>query len=165
MRVIDDGQGIEADDVARAFLRHATSKIADKGDLFKVTTMGFRGEALPSIASVADVLLTTATGGAAGSQIHIKGGEILAHGQASARPGTDILVDVYKRQGPPGRHRMARPGDQGTPRRKPPPPLAGANTPVRPPAKRPGGDAPGLQRPTVTFRTPVRLFACLLQRT
>lgn len=92
VRVIDDGQGIEADDVARAFLRHATSKIADKGDLFKVTTMGFRGEALPSIASVADVLLTTATGGAAGSQIHIKGGEILAHGQASARPGTDILV-------------------------------------------------------------------------
>ncbi|MCT3463911.1 DNA mismatch repair protein MutL, partial [Limosilactobacillus fermentum] len=79
VRVIDDGQGIEADDVARAFLRHATSKIADKGDLFKVTTMGFRGEALPSIASVADVLLTTATGGAAGSQIHIKGGEILAH--------------------------------------------------------------------------------------
>ncbi|MCO8300033.1 DNA mismatch repair endonuclease MutL [Limosilactobacillus fermentum] len=92
VRVIDDGQGIEADDVARAFLRHATSKIADKGDLFKVTTMGFRGEALPSIASVADVLLTTSTGGAAGSQIHIKGGEILAHGQASARPGTDILV-------------------------------------------------------------------------
>lgn len=44
-------------------------------------------------------------------------------------------------EGPPGRHRMARPGDQGTPRRKPPPPLAGANTPVRPPAKRPGGCA------------------------
>ena len=85
VQVIDDGQGIEADDVARAFLRHATSKIADKGDLFKVTTMGFRGEALPSIASVADVLLTTATGGAAGSQIHIKG----ARSSPTARPVAD----------------------------------------------------------------------------
>ncbi len=92
IRVIDDGQGIEAEDVALAFERHATSKIANKNDLFKVTTMGFRGEALPSIASVAAVLLQTATGGEAGYKIHIRGGQILDQGPSSARPGTDILV-------------------------------------------------------------------------
>ena len=63
VRVIDDGEGIASDDVQLAFQRHATSKIASRKDLFKVQTMGFRGEALPSIASVADVTLTTAQAG------------------------------------------------------------------------------------------------------
>lgn len=93
IRVIDDGDGIEAGDVALAFKRHATSKINDRKDLFRVQTMGFRGEALPSIASVADVVLTTAQEGAtAGRSIHLHGGEMVANQPAPARRGTDVRV-------------------------------------------------------------------------
>ena len=92
IRVIDNGSGIAHDDVPLAFQRHATSKIASERDLFNVQTMGFRGEALPSIASVADVTMTTAVEGAAGTAYHIKGGQELSEQPASARRGTDILV-------------------------------------------------------------------------
>ncbi|WP_461240344.1 DNA mismatch repair endonuclease MutL [Paucilactobacillus sp. N302-9] len=92
IRVIDDGDGIDPDDVAVAFKRHATSKITSREDLFKVHFLGFRGEALPSIASVADVVMTTSTGQNSGTMIHIKGGEIEAQKPAQSRPGTDIKV-------------------------------------------------------------------------
>lgn len=92
IRVIDDGEGIAAAEVALAFRRHATSKIGTKKDLFRVQTMGFRGEALPSIASVAEVTLTTATGGDAGARIKVHGGQMEAPVPASARPGTDVVV-------------------------------------------------------------------------
>lgn len=92
IRIIDNGDGIAADDLAIAFRRHATSKIQNQQDLFRVQTMGFRGEALPSIASVADVTMTTSTGDGAGNLIHLKGGEVLQQQAASARPGTDITV-------------------------------------------------------------------------
>jgi DNA mismatch repair protein MutL len=93
IRVIDDGIGIAADDVPLAFRRHATSKISSRKDLFRVQTMGFRGEALPSIASVADVELTTAQEGKdAGTMIHLRGGETLANKPAPARRGTDVRV-------------------------------------------------------------------------
>ncbi|MFQ9705509.1 MAG: DNA mismatch repair endonuclease MutL [Limosilactobacillus pontis] len=93
IRVIDDGEGIANDDVQLAFQRHATSKIASRKDLFKVQTMGFRGEALPSIASVADVRMVTAQAGQdAGTQIHIRGGETLDKKPAAARQGTDVRV-------------------------------------------------------------------------
>ena len=52
IKVLDDGEGMDAEDCRTAFLRHATSKIKDENDLFRVRTLGFRGEALPSIASV-----------------------------------------------------------------------------------------------------------------
>ncbi|MBD7894936.1 DNA mismatch repair endonuclease MutL [Limosilactobacillus sp. Sa3CUN2] len=93
IRVIDDGSGIASDDVKIAFKRHATSKIATRRDLFKVKTMGFRGEALPSIASVADVTLTTATPeSTSGSLIHIHGGELVDLKPGPARQGTDVVV-------------------------------------------------------------------------
>lgn len=66
IRVTDDGAGIAPEDVPRAFARHATSKIRSADDLFNVSTLGFRGEALPSIAAVADVELRTRTQDATG---------------------------------------------------------------------------------------------------
>jgi DNA mismatch repair protein MutL len=93
IRVIDDGDGIEQDDVELAFQRHATSKIANRRDLFRVQTMGFRGEALPSIASVADVLMVTAQRDQpAGTQIHLRGGQVVDKKPAAARQGTDVQV-------------------------------------------------------------------------
>lgn len=92
IRVIDNGVGIAADDVPRAFLRHATSKIASRQDLFAVATMGFRGEALPSIASVADVRMVTAIEHHPGVEYHIRGGQELSSKAAGARRGTDITV-------------------------------------------------------------------------
>lgn len=92
IEIIDNGVGIEASDVELAFKRHATSKISDRRDLFKVKTLGFRGEALPSIASIADVILTTSTGQAAGKLIHFKGGELIKQSEASFRRGTSIKV-------------------------------------------------------------------------
>lgn len=92
IEIVDNGDGIDDDDVEIAFRRHATSKIIDRQDLFKVRTLGFRGEALPSIASIADVELTTSTGQQAGTAVHIKGGDILAKKAASARRGTRIKV-------------------------------------------------------------------------
>ena len=92
IRVIDNGVGIAADDVPRAFLRHATSKISSRQDLFAVSTMGFRGEALPSIASVADIEMVTAVEHQAGVDYHLRGGEELSKRPAGARRGTDITV-------------------------------------------------------------------------
>ena len=63
IRVGDDGQGMNRDDALLAFERHATSKLRTADDLLSIATLGFRGEALPSIASVARVTLETATGG------------------------------------------------------------------------------------------------------
>ncbi len=91
IQVIDDGSGIANDEVALAFKRHATSKITDRKDLFRVHSLGFRGEALPSIASVADVVMVTSTGGE-GTEIHISGGQTKSSKPAEARRGTDISV-------------------------------------------------------------------------
>ncbi|MBM7616485.1 DNA mismatch repair protein MutL [Weissella uvarum] len=94
IRVIDDGQGIPADEVIKAFERHATSKINSRHDLFRIHSLGFRGEALPSIASVSDVTLTTAPANQAeGRSVHIKGGELISEQAATARLGTDITVN------------------------------------------------------------------------
>ena len=89
--VSDNGKGMERDDAELAFLRHATSKIYKEDDLFFINTLGFRGEALPSIASVSEVELTTCASDV-GTKIHIKGGKTLSTENAEAKKGTTISV-------------------------------------------------------------------------
>ncbi|MGG0237680.1 DNA mismatch repair endonuclease MutL [Bacillus rhizoplanae] len=92
IRIIDNGDGIAEEDCIVAFERHATSKIKDENDLFRIRTLGFRGEALPSIASVSELELVTSTGDAPGTHLVIKGGEILKQEKTASRKGTDITV-------------------------------------------------------------------------
>lgn len=89
--VIDDGEGMDEKDAILAFGRHATSKLIRDDDLFFISTMGFRGEALPSIASVSEVILKTSNG-LTSSYIHIKGGEVLEQKAGDLRKGTTISV-------------------------------------------------------------------------
>ncbi|MBW3113748.1 DNA mismatch repair endonuclease MutL [Bacillus sp. MCCB 382] len=92
IRIIDNGDGIEKEDVTTAFKRHATSKIKDENDLFRIRTLGFRGEALPSIASVSHFSLKTSTGDGPGTSIELQGGEVNSIESTSSRKGTDITV-------------------------------------------------------------------------
>ncbi|MFP3124025.1 DNA mismatch repair endonuclease MutL [Ectobacillus funiculus] len=92
IRILDNGDGIAEDDCLLAFDRHATSKIQDENDLFRIRTLGFRGEALPSIASVSELELITSTGDTAGTHLVIKGGEVMRLEKAASRKGTDITV-------------------------------------------------------------------------
>lgn len=95
IRITDNGDGIEEDDVLTAFQRHATSKIKNENDLFRIRTLGFRGEALPSIASVSRLELKTSTG-AEGNKITIEGGKVESFEKADARKGTDITItDIF----------------------------------------------------------------------
>jgi len=91
IRISDNGDGIEEKDVPMAFKRHATSKIKNEHDLFRIRTLGFRGEALPSIASVSKFELITSTG-LEGTRIVLEGGKITALEKAAARKGTDITI-------------------------------------------------------------------------
>jgi DNA mismatch repair protein MutL len=92
--VTDNGQGISAPEVSLAFQRFATSKLSTLDDLYNLSSLGFRGEALPSIAAVARVSLTTRTEGSiSGSQIVLAGGEILKKEEVGAPPGTRVTVN------------------------------------------------------------------------
>ncbi|MFC3932596.1 DNA mismatch repair endonuclease MutL [Streptococcus dentapri] len=94
IQVTDNGQGIETDDVALSLRRHATSKIKNQADLFRIRTLGFRGEALPSIASISDITLKTAVQGEAhGTLLIAKGGDILSQEPVSTPVGTKITVE------------------------------------------------------------------------
>ncbi|PYZ93062.1 DNA mismatch repair endonuclease MutL [Salipaludibacillus keqinensis] len=92
IRILDDGDGIEEDDLETAFYRHATSKIKYDQDLFRIKTLGFRGEALPSIASVSKLSLKTSTGGREGHELYLEGGHIKHRKTVSPRKGTEITV-------------------------------------------------------------------------
>jgi DNA mismatch repair protein MutL len=96
VRIADNGQGMNRDDALLAFERHATSKLRSTEDLLSIATLGFRGEALPSIASVARVTLETAPAGSngieLGTRIQIAGGKILHVDDASLPAGTTIAV-------------------------------------------------------------------------
>lgn len=91
IRILDNGDGISEEDVLMAFQRHATSKIKNDDDLFRIRTLGFRGEALPSIASVSRFEMKTSTG-EVGSRVVFEGGVLQVHEAAAARKGTDIIV-------------------------------------------------------------------------
>lgn len=93
IQVTDNGQGIEASDVENAFKRHATSKIKGQEDLFRIRTLGFRGEALPSIASVSKVVIETATKDEkAGTYMALTGGSVTEKKPAESKIGTTITV-------------------------------------------------------------------------
>ena len=89
--VTDNGMGMDKNDAQLAFQRHATSKLYTDDDLFNINSLGFRGEALPSIAAVSDVVLKTCQDDV-GTQIHIKGGKILENKPSEGRIGTQITV-------------------------------------------------------------------------
>ncbi len=93
IRISDDGHGMNRDDALLAFERHATSKLRTADDLLRIATLGFRGEALPSITSVARVSLETATGEEpAGTRLEIAGGKIHSVEDAALPRGTTIAV-------------------------------------------------------------------------
>ena len=97
IRVDDDGEGMEPDDARLAIERHATSKITRAADLERIATLGFRGEALPSIASVSHfVLRTRARGAQFGTDIRVNGGAVASVTEAGMPEGTSIEVnDVF----------------------------------------------------------------------
>jgi len=93
IRITDNGSGIEPDDCETAFQRHATSKISTGSDLFRIRTLGFRGEALPSIAAVSRMeCITSADNSGLGKKIVIEGGQLLRVENVAAPRGTDIVV-------------------------------------------------------------------------
>ena len=97
LRVTDNGSGIEREDVPTAFLRHATSKIKTGADLDSISTLGFRGEALAAISSVARVEMLTAVKGAeSGTRYCIEGGETTCFEETGCPVGTTIIVrDIF----------------------------------------------------------------------
>lgn len=97
IRIIDDGDGIHPEDIKRAFLPHATSKIKDVEDIFAINTLGFRGEALPSIASVSKINIKSKTDDESfGRELDIEGGEIKEFKECGINNGTTIEVnDIF----------------------------------------------------------------------
>lgn len=93
IKVIDNGEGMNEEDAHLAFERHATSKIKTQYDIFRIQTLGFRGEALPSIASVSDVHVKTSDGVHSGLHLNIKGGNVITSKPGVMRKGTEMEVN------------------------------------------------------------------------
>ncbi|MFY0520884.1 DNA mismatch repair endonuclease MutL [Lysinibacillus sp. UGB7] len=91
IQVIDNGMGMDEDDALISFSRHATSKIHQEHDLFRIRTLGFRGEALASIASVSKMTLITSNG-ESGTYVELEGGHVTTQKPGPLRKGTDITV-------------------------------------------------------------------------
>lgn len=91
IKVTDDGIGMDKEDAVLAFSRHATSKLIKEKDLFNINSLGFRGEALPSIASVSNVILKTCNG-TTGTEVEINGGKLVSVNSSDLSKGTSILV-------------------------------------------------------------------------
>jgi len=93
IRVVDNGSGMSEEEAKLAFTRHATSKIKSEEDLYKISTLGFRGEALPSIAAVSKVeMLTRLANSPSGTRIVIEGGDIKKIESAGSPPGTSVVI-------------------------------------------------------------------------
>ena len=93
LKVQDDGVGIASDEIKLAFMRHATSKLSNADDLWRIGTLGFRGEALPSIASVSQLIcISRHVDAAIGTELRIAGGELQARTPVGCPPGTSISV-------------------------------------------------------------------------
>ncbi len=93
IKITDDGDGMSEQDCETAFLRHATSKIKNESDLFHIKTLGFRGEALASIAAVSRLSVKTSQGDAAGTILEIEGGNVTDKRKSDARKGSEIVVE------------------------------------------------------------------------
>jgi DNA mismatch repair protein MutL len=93
VRVTDDGEGMSPDDALACFGRHATSKLYEPDDLFSIKTLGFRGEALPSIASVSRLTLETQADGSSGIAIEIAGGKLLSQREQAFPRGTQVTAE------------------------------------------------------------------------
>lgn len=91
IKVTDNGVGMDKEDAVLAFSRHATSKVKNENDLFHIGSLGFRGEALPSIASVSNVILKTSNG-ETGTEVEINGGKIISVNSSDLTKGTSITV-------------------------------------------------------------------------
>ncbi len=92
IRVSDNGEGMQSEDALTAFEKHATSKISREADLFNITTLGFRGEALPSIASISKIKLITKSENTAGTLIEMENGKVKKVSEIGAAAGTVIEV-------------------------------------------------------------------------
>lgn len=92
IKVTDNGEGMVYEDCKRAFLRHATSKIKYDADLFHIHSLGFRGEALASIAAVSKLTIMTSIGNEAGTKLSLEAGKIVEESKSPARQGTEITV-------------------------------------------------------------------------
>jgi DNA mismatch repair protein MutL len=92
IRVTDDGEGLDRDDALLALERHATSKLSGAGDLARISTLGFRGEALPSIASVSRLTLQSSRDGSSGTRVEVEGGRVRQVSDVAHPKGTTLDV-------------------------------------------------------------------------
>ena len=115
IRVTDNGYGISPDQLPLAFMRHATSKIEDSDDLFNIQTMGFRGEALASIAAVSQVEMITKTADSVmGARIAVHGGDIIETGEIGCLNGTTLVVSNLFYNIPARRKFVKKPATEGS---------------------------------------------------
>ena len=91
IKVTDNGIGMDKEDIHTCYLRHATSKIKNQYDLFRINTLGFRGEAIPSIASVSDMTIKS-NASDTGYYVHLRASKLLDEGIISLNRGTEITV-------------------------------------------------------------------------
>ncbi|HEV8120153.1 MAG TPA: DNA mismatch repair endonuclease MutL [Candidatus Polarisedimenticolia bacterium] len=112
VEVADDGCGMTPEDAPRALLRHATSKVSSASDLQRVMTFGFRGEALPSIASVSRLTLTTSTGERDGVRVRVESGHSFPPEPAAHPRGTTVRVDALFHNAPARRKFLRAPGTE-----------------------------------------------------